>query len=45
MGISMKAILLVARLDEMGVLTLRNGQTLLDIAEAIDVIQKNNVEH
>lgn len=40
MKISMEAILLVSRLDEMGVLTLNEGQTLADIAEAIDRIQE-----
>ena len=42
MSISIKSILLVARLDEMGILALHDGQTLADVAEAIDAIQKEN---
>ncbi len=40
MGASTESILLVARLDEMGVLALHDGQTLVDLAMAIDVIQQ-----
>ena len=39
MGASMEAISLVARLDEMGVLALHDGQTLADLAMDIDAIQ------
>ena len=36
MSTSTEAISLVARLDEMGVLTLQDGQTLADVAMVID---------
>ena len=35
-GISMESILIIARLDEMGVLSLKEGQTLLNLAQAVD---------
>ena len=36
MSISTEAILLVARLDEMEILVLRDGQTLADVARIVD---------
>ena len=42
MGASIESMLLVARLDEMGILNPHDGQTLADIALAIDVIQRGN---
>ena len=40
MSASIESILIVARLDEMGVLALHDGQTLADLARAIDAIQQ-----
>ena len=38
-NISMKSLLIVARLDEMEILSLHKGQTLADIARAIDEME------
>jgi len=40
MGASIEAISLVACLDQMGVLALHDGQTLADLAMAIDAIRQ-----
>ena len=38
-GVSMKSILIVARLDEMGFISLQDGQTLADVAKAIEEME------
>ncbi len=40
MGVSMESLSLVARLDEMGVFALNEGQTLANLAAAIDTVQE-----
>ena len=42
MSASVEAILLVARLDEMGILKPHDGQTLAGVALAIDVILRGD---
>ena len=39
MKISMKSIIIVARLDEMGFISLQDGQTLAEVAKAIDEME------
>lgn len=38
-GVSMKSILIIARLDEMGFISLHDGQTLADVAKALDEME------
>ncbi len=38
-GISMKSILIVARLDELGFISLQDEQTLAEVAKAIDEME------
>ncbi len=45
MSASMTSMLLVARLDEMGILALHEGQTLADLAMAIDAIGRGVTNH
>jgi len=44
MEVSIESMLIVARLDEMGVLDLCEGQTLADIAMALDLVQQGEVD-